>query len=236
MAENIGFHTGGRHESYWIDDFERVIGEVHYFLLPQDLERSANVNVGEAERLADLALTEWQLNSLVRIDRKTAANPDVELEEQMRDALPGASQTEVCQVIVGARLIGADLSAEQSSEAWIGLDDDIQLLPRKGVHTHYRKAAGGMMHRGVRCRLKPEHRPRQREIHDLAGTVIEQHGERDPAIENNEVCGTDFTLAVELRSDRDDASSCLQIGDRAELSSYRHLVSPLHRRTSRRLG
>ena len=137
MAENIGFHTGGRHESYWIDDFERVIGEVHYLLLAKDLKRSANVNVGEAERLTDLALTERQLNSLARLDRKTAVNPDIELQEQMCNALPGVSKTDVGEVVMRARLIRSDLAAEQDGETRIGLDDDVQLPPREGVHAHY---------------------------------------------------------------------------------------------------
>ena len=54
---DIRLQTSGRHESYWIDDFERVIGEVHYLLLAQDLKRPANVNIGEAKGLTNLALT-----------------------------------------------------------------------------------------------------------------------------------------------------------------------------------
>src|SRR5208337_321703 len=113
MAENIGFHTGGRHERFWIDDFERVIGEVRYLLLTKDLKRSANVNVGKAERVTDLALTERQLKSFARLDRETAANPDIKLQEQMRDALPGVSKADIGEVVMRARLICHDLAAEK---------------------------------------------------------------------------------------------------------------------------
>src|SRR5271165_1724967 len=152
----------------------------------------------------------------------------------MCDALPGVSKTDVGEMVMRSRLIRGDLTAEKDGETRIGLDDDVQLPPRDGVHAHHREATGGVIHRGVRRRLKPQDRTRKCKIQNLAGAVVKKHGEGDPAIENNEVCGTDFALAIELRSDRDDPSTCLQIGDRAELSSYWHLVSPLDRRTSRR--
>ena len=82
-------------------------------------------------------MTERQLNSLARLDRKTSANPDIELQEQMCNALPGVSKTGVGEVVMRARLIRSDLAAEQDGETWIGLDDDVQLPPREGVHAHY---------------------------------------------------------------------------------------------------
>jgi hypothetical protein len=33
MAETIEFHTGRCHQSRWIENFERVVGEAHYLLL-----------------------------------------------------------------------------------------------------------------------------------------------------------------------------------------------------------
>ena len=104
------------------------------------------------------------------LGRKPAAQPDIDLKKQMRNAFPGAPKTEVGEVIVRATFIGGDLSAEQNSETRIGLDEGVQLTPRKGVCAHYRKAAGGVIHRSVRSRLKPEHRARQREIQDLVKT------------------------------------------------------------------
>ena len=73
-AENLALDTGRRHQSLRIDYFEPVVGEVHDFLLAKDLKRPADVNIGKAQRLADLALTERQLNNLARLDRKPAAN------------------------------------------------------------------------------------------------------------------------------------------------------------------
>jgi len=34
IAGNIEFYTGRSHQSRWIDDFQFVVGEVHYLLLP----------------------------------------------------------------------------------------------------------------------------------------------------------------------------------------------------------
>src|SRR5271169_1836678 len=87
----------------------------------------------------------------------------------MRDAFPGAAKTEVGEMVVRTRLIGGDLAAEQDSEAWIGLDNDVQLPPRKGVHAHQREATGGVIRRGVGCRLKSKYGTRKCEIQDLAG-------------------------------------------------------------------
>jgi hypothetical protein len=101
-------------------------------------------------------------------------------------------------MVVRTRLVSGDLAAEQNSEAWIGLDDDVQLVPWEGENAHYRKATGRVIHWCVRCRLKPKYGARQREIQDLAGAVIEQHREGDPAIQNNEVRGTDITLPIEI--------------------------------------
>src|SRR6516162_6610092 len=102
----------------------------------------------------------------------------------MRDAFSGASKTEVGEVVVCARLIGGDLPAEQNSEAWVGLDNVVQLTPWKGVYAHYGKAMGGVVHRSARSRMKPEYRTRQREIQDLAGAVVKQHRQSDPAIKD----------------------------------------------------
>src|SRR5208282_4001163 len=124
------------------------------------------------------------------------------------------------------------LAAEQNSKAWIGLDNDVQLVPWEGENAHHRKATSRVIHRRVRCRLKPEHGARQCKIQDLAGAVIEQRGEGNPAVQNNEIVGTDITLTIEIRSGGDDPSTGFQIGDRREFFSYRHLVSPVHCRAS----
>jgi hypothetical protein len=84
-----------------------------------------------------VALAQRQVNGLTRLDRKPAAKSDVDLEKQMRDAFPGAAKTEVGEMVVRTRLIRSDLAAEQDGETWIGLDNDVQLPPRKGVHAHY---------------------------------------------------------------------------------------------------
>jgi hypothetical protein len=46
------------------------------------------------------------------------------------------------EVIVGARLIGGDLAAEQNGEAWVAFDDCLQLTPRKSIGAHDRQATG----------------------------------------------------------------------------------------------
>ena len=83
-----------------------------------------------------------------------------------------------------------------------------------------------MIHRGVLCRLKPEDGAGEREIEDLAGTIVEQHGKTDPAAQNDKIRGTDLTLPIEISPGRDDPSAGLQIGDGVEFFSDRHsLVS-----------
>jgi len=77
--------------------------------------------VGEAQRLTDVGLTEWQLNGLARLIRKAAADPDVDLQEQRWDPLPGFSRTDVGEMIIRTRLISGDLAAEQHGESryWV---------------------------------------------------------------------------------------------------------------------
>ena len=55
-----------------------------------------------------------------------------------------------------------------------------------------------MIHRGVGCRLKSKYGTRKCEIQDLVGTVIEQHRQGDPAIQNDKVGGTEITLPIEV--------------------------------------
>ena len=102
--------TSGRYQSRRIDYFEPVVGEAHDFLLAKDLERPAYVNVGKAQCLANLALAERQLNSLTAFGRKPAANSDVELEDEMCDALSGVPKTDIGEMVMRARLIGGDLA------------------------------------------------------------------------------------------------------------------------------
>ncbi len=116
----------------------------------QDLKRAADVSLGEAERLSDFGLSERQLNGLARLDWNAAAEPDIELQEQMCDALPALSKTNVGEVVMRTRLIGDDLAAQQNGESRIGLDDDVQLAPREGVDARYREATGGVIHRSAR--------------------------------------------------------------------------------------
>jgi len=172
MAEDIRLYAGGSHQSPWIDDFERVVGEMHYLLFAEELQRPTDVNVGETKCLTDLTLTEWELNRRPRLGREAASDPDIELQEQMCNALPGVSKTDVGKVVMGARSIGGDLTAKQNGETRIGLNDDVQLPPREGVDAHYREAPGGMIHRGLRRRLKPKDRTRKCEIQNLAGAII----------------------------------------------------------------
>ena len=122
---NLVLNTSSRSKSLRIDYFEPVVGEAHDFLLAKDLERAADMNVGEAQSLANLALAERQLNSLAALGRKPAANSDVELKEEMRDAMPGVPKTDVGEMVMRARLIGGDLAAKQDGETRIGLDNDV---------------------------------------------------------------------------------------------------------------
>jgi hypothetical protein len=117
MIERVVLDTRSRDQSRWVDDFEPVVGEADNFLIAKDLQRPADVNVGKTERLADVALAQRQLNNLTRLCRKPAAQPDIDLEKQMRDAFSGAPKTEVGEMVVRASFIGRDLSAEQNSEA-----------------------------------------------------------------------------------------------------------------------
>jgi hypothetical protein len=83
-----------------------------------------------------------------------------------------------------------------------------------------------MIHRDVLCRLKPEDGAEEREIKDLAGTIVEQHGKSDPAVQNDKIRGKDVTLPIEIGPGRDDPSAGLEIGDGMEFFSDRHsLVS-----------
>ena len=126
--EGIDLDPRSCHQGWRIDDFEPVVGEADDLLLAKDLQRPADVNVGKTESLADMALAQRQLYDFARLGRKPAAQPDIDLEKQMCDAFPGASKTQVGEVVVRAPFIGGDLSAEQNSEAWIGLD-----LPARSV-------------------------------------------------------------------------------------------------------
>src|SRR5580704_5731475 len=131
MIEHAVIDTRSCDQSRRIDDFEPVVGEADDFLLAKDLQCPADMNVGETHRLADVALAQRQLNNLAGLGRKPAAQPDIDLEKQMRDAFPSAPKTEVGEVIVRATFIGGDLSAEQNSETRIGLDEGVQPTPRK---------------------------------------------------------------------------------------------------------
>jgi hypothetical protein len=161
---NLVLDTGGRNESLRIDYFEPVVGEAHDFFLAKDLERSADVNVGEAQCLTNLALAERQLNSLTLLGRKPAANSHVEFEDEMRDALPGVPKTDIGEVVMRARFIGGDLATQQDRETRIVLDDNVQLAPRKCVDAHYREAPSGVIYRGIRRLLKAKDRTRKCEI------------------------------------------------------------------------
>jgi len=133
MIEHVAIDTRSCDQSRRIDDFEPVVGEADDFLLAKDLQCPADMNVGETHRLADVALAQRQLNNLAGLGRKPAAQPDIDLEKQMRDAFPGTPKTEVGEMIVRATFIGGDLSAEQNSKTRIGLDEGVQLTPWKGV-------------------------------------------------------------------------------------------------------
>ena len=156
------------------------------------------MNVGKTESLADMALAQRQLYDLIGLGRKPAAHPHIDLEQETGDALPGASQPEVGEMIVGARLIGSDLAAKQNREAWIAFDDRVQLTSWKTIDAHDRQATGGVIHRSARSRLKPKYRARKREIQNLARAVVEQCRQGDPTAQDDIVSGTDITLPIEI--------------------------------------
>jgi len=81
----------------------------------------------------------------------------------------------------------------------------------------------------VRSQLKPEYRTRQREIQDLAGAVIEQHGQRDPAVQNNEIPGIDLTLPIEVQPAGHDPRTAFQIGNGLELFILLYADDVVHR-------
>ena len=76
----------------------------------------------------------------------------------MRNSFAGISQAKVRKVVVRTRLIGCTLAAEQNAEAWVRLNDDIQLLLRNGTYPRERKATGRMVHQCVGRRRKPKRR------------------------------------------------------------------------------
>jgi len=59
--EGIDLDPCSCHQGWRIDDFEPVVGEADDLLLAKDLQRPADVNVGETESLADVALAQRQL-------------------------------------------------------------------------------------------------------------------------------------------------------------------------------
>jgi len=107
---NLVLDTGGRNESLRIDYFEPIVRQTHDLLLTKDLKRAADMDIGKTQSLANLALSERQLKNLAALGRKQLANPDVKLEKEMCDALPGVPQTDICQVVMRPRLIGGDLT------------------------------------------------------------------------------------------------------------------------------
>src|SRR5271169_1150855 len=134
----------------------------------------------------------------------------------MGDPFPGAPQSKVSQMIVGARPVRGDLPAEQNGETRVVLNNRVELVTGESKNPGSRKTTRGMIHRGVLCRLKPKDGAGEREIKDLAGTIVEQHGESDPAAQNDKIRGTNVTLPIEIGSGRDDPSAGLQIGDGVE--------------------
>ena len=132
-----GFHTGGRDKSRWIEDLKCVVGEADYLFLAKDLQRPADVNAAEADRLTDLRLRDRQLNSLAWLDRKATADPDIELQEQVCDPLSANSKPNVGEVVMRAPLSGDNLAVKHDGEPRIGLDHDLQLPPRKGVDARH---------------------------------------------------------------------------------------------------
>jgi hypothetical protein len=55
---NIVFHAGGRDQSRGVDNFKIMIGELDDTSFAKNLKCAAYVDIGEADRLPDLALTE----------------------------------------------------------------------------------------------------------------------------------------------------------------------------------
>ena len=140
--ESIDLNPRSCHQGWRIDDFEPAVGEADDLLIAKDLQRPADVNVGETESLADVALVERQLYDLTRLGRKPAAYPHIDLEQETGNALPCPSQPKVGEMIVGARPIAGDLAAEQNSQAWIAFDDRVQLTSWKSIDAHDRQATG----------------------------------------------------------------------------------------------
>ena len=140
--EGIDLDPRSCHQGWRIDYFEPVVGEADDLLLAKDLQRPADVNVGETESLAYVALAERQLYDLTRLGRQPVAYPHIDLKQETGDALPCLSQPKVSEMIVGARLIGGDLAAEQNREARIAFDDRVQLASWKSIDAHDRQATG----------------------------------------------------------------------------------------------
>src|SRR5271170_3264662 len=115
-------HPGDGDQGGRIDNLELVVGQADDPLFAEDLQRPANVNVGEPERLTDVPLAQRQLYGFTRRRRKLAAESDIKLEQQMGDAFTGAAQTKVGQMIVRAKLAGGHLTPEQHGETRIALD------------------------------------------------------------------------------------------------------------------
>src|ERR1700730_426276 len=143
----------------------------------------------------------------------------------MRDAFARTSQAKIRQVIMRTCFIRGSLTTKQSRKVWIGLDDDIQLLLWNDVDARQGKAAGGGIHQGVSDR-EPEHRARQCEIHDLAGAVIEKHGQCNPPIEDDESGRTLITLHVQMCTNGKNPSIRLEIENPLEFLFYIHATSP----------
>jgi len=120
MIEHVVLDPCGCRQGRWIDDFEPMVGEANDLLLAKDLKRSADVDVSETERLTNVALAQRQVNGLAWLDRKPATEPDIDLEKQMRDALPGAAKTEIGEVVVRTRFIGGHFGGrtEQQGVDW----------------------------------------------------------------------------------------------------------------------
>src|SRR5271169_1091765 len=173
-----------------------------------------------------MALAQRQMEGLARLIGQVPSKPDVDLEQKMGDPFSGVPQSEVSQMIMGARLIRRDLPAEQDGETRVVLDNRVELVTGESKNPGNRKTTCGMIHRGVLCRLKPEYGAGEREIEDLARTIVEQHGKSDPAAQNDKIRGANVTLPIEIGPGRDDPSAGLQIGDGVEFFSNRHsLVS-----------
>jgi hypothetical protein len=133
---DLALDPSGRDEGLRIDYFKPMVRQTHDLLLAKDLKRAADMDVGKTQSLANLALTERQLKNLAALGWKPLANPDVELEKEMCDALPSVPETDIGQVVMRPRLIGGDLTTQQDRETRIGLHDDVQLAALKGVDAH----------------------------------------------------------------------------------------------------